>query len=478
MITRITFSHWFMLNMAMLLAVACNREDQPKPDMQEIPSAITFEEAHDWFTGHAEDVSITDLANGRVAKNIKREPLWKWAENLRLTNGTLVVSVPLLYEKGHGLGRGGLTKLIFFKDKQGQIQMRILKAISDASYLLNKNGKFSMADFSGVLIMEDWNENFLNGVRYAKGKIIGELSPAQSSKAGRVSGVCQEVRIEYYVDVCIGGNCGGQRLDFVKTYYVCSGGSGNSGGISSGNTGQAVGGGGGDIYSGIVPDKEESNRADGEGRTTVVRDHAERLIIPGYGNPSISLKSYLDCFGSNQSSQNTYTITVYVEEPVPGSGINSSISGNVGHTCIALSKGTGNSTITQVIGFYPEKGWKAVMPPFPAVTSEMHDNGIDTRYTVSVSYEVSNEGFQNAINAALAYSSNHYDIANNNCTNYVLDICNSAGIAIPQTKGDLIYTSGYHPGQLGLDLRMLKQNNPNANVNTQGGYTPASKGPC
>jgi hypothetical protein len=60
----------------------------------------------------------------------------------------------------------------------------------------------------------------------------------------------------------------------------------------------------------------------------------------------------------------------------------------------------------------------------------------------------------------------------------VIDICNSAGIAIPQTKGDLIYTSGYHPGQLGLDLRSLQQTNPNASVNTQGGYTPASKGPC
>jgi hypothetical protein len=210
---RITLPHWFMLCMAILLFFGCNKEEQPVPDIREIP-VLTLEEAKHWFNENESDAPVIIHANGRVAKSIKREPLWKWAENIRLANGILTVSVPLLYEKGQGLGKGGLTKLIFYRDKQGMIQMRILKAISDASYLLKKNQQISMADFSGVLIMEDWQENFLDGVRYANGKIVGELSVAQSSKAGRVSGVCQEVRIEYYVDVCVGTNCSGLRFDY------------------------------------------------------------------------------------------------------------------------------------------------------------------------------------------------------------------------------------------------------------------------
>jgi uncharacterized membrane protein YgcG len=479
----------FLLNLLisscfLMIMPACKQQEREITLIAKQEDTITLQAAQHWYN---EQLSHQTAVNSkaRTTKYIKREPLWKFAQNIYLANGVFVISVPLQYEKGYGLGKGGVTKLLIFRDKQGHLQAHILKAISDMSYLTDNKGQINQQSFSGILLMEDWQENFLNGVRYRNGKIVGELSPAESSKNGRIAGVCQEVKIEYYVNVCGGGSCSGLRFDYADVYMVCGGGSGNSGGVSSGSAGGAIGGGGGSGSSGNgYSNGGENNRADGEGRASVVREQTDRIIFPGINNPAINLKSFLNCFGTAQSNDFTYTLTIYVEEPVPGSDASTSLTGNVGHTCIGLTKTDKSnpaSSITQIIGFYPVDGKKSLS--LAPVESEVHNNGDShpdrrTQYTVSSSYEVSPAAFGAAIQAADELSAKPYDLDDNNCTDYVLNIMNRAGVSVPQNKGDIMVSTGHNPGQLGYDLRQEKQTNPGANISLTAGLTIPGQGSC
>jgi hypothetical protein len=469
----------FILSSLLFANSSCKRQEQEVMPIADKASSISLQEVQQWFDKELA-VETTIISKARVTKNIKREPLWKLAQNSYLANGTLVISVPLQYEKGYGLGKGGITKLIFFRDKEGRLQAQILKAISDAAYLNTNKEQINLQDFSGVLMLQDWQENFLNGVRYTNGKIVGEISPSLSSKGGRISGVCQEVRIEYYVDVCVGGSCSGLRFDYADVYTVCSGGGSGSGGVSSNNAGVALRGGGGGGSSGNSYAENGGN----SDRATVVRDASERIIFPGINNPAINLKSFLNCFGTTQSDNFSYSLTIYVEEPEPGSNTSTSLTGNVGHTCIGFTKTDKNnpsSSITQIIGFYPADGKKALT--LSPIDSEIHNNGDGnpdrrTKYTISSTYGVSSAAFQSAIQAADELSTKHYDLDDNNCTDYVFNIMNRAGVSVPQNKGDLMVSTGHNPGQLGYDLRQLKQNNHDANINLTAGLTLPGNGSC
>jgi hypothetical protein len=339
----------FILSCLLFITTSCNRQEQEVMPIAEKASSITLQEAQHWFDAELA-AQTTVNSKARTIKNIKRVPLWTLAQNIYLTNGMLVISVPLQYEKGYGLGKGGMTKLLFFRDKEGRLQAQILKAISDAAYLHTNKGQINQQNFSGILMLQDWQENFLNGVRYTNGKIVGEISPAESNKGGRMSGVCQEVRIEYYVDVCVGGSCSGLRFDYADVYTVCSGGGNGSGGISSGNAGGAIGGGGGSGSSG----NSYAGNGGNSDRATVVREASERIVFPGINNPAINLKSFLNCFGTTQSDNFIYSLTIYVEEPEPGSNTSTSLTGNVGHTCIGFTKTDKNnpsSTISRLLAF-------------------------------------------------------------------------------------------------------------------------------
>jgi hypothetical protein len=482
---KITLLNLLILICVLFTTLSCKEQEQEVIPVSEQTNTISLQEAQAWFDEQLSHQTTVN-AKARTTKQIRRKPLWASAKAMFLSNGEFVIRVPLQYEKREGLGRGGETNLLFFRDKQGALQVQIVKAISDLDYLAKHKGQISSQDFSGILLMQDWQENFLNGVKYENGKIVGEVSPAEASNGARMAGICQEVRIEYYVDVCVGGNCSGLRFDYADVYTVCSGGSGNSGGVSSGNVGGAFRGGGGmgNTGNGYAGNTTESDRVDGDGRATVVREASERIIFPGINNPAIDLKSFLTCFGTTQSEDFTYSLTIYVEEPVPGSDASTSLTGNVGHTCIGLTKTDKNnpsSSITQIFGFYPVDGKKSLS--LSAVESEIHNNGDShpdrrTQYTISSSYSVDPASFQAAIQAADELSIKPYDLDDNNCTDYVLNIMNRAGVSVPQNEGAILVSAGHNPGQLGYDLRQVKQANPDASVHLSAGLTLPSKGSC
>jgi|GEM_PF-1075655 len=187
-------------------------------------------------------------------------------------------------------------------------------------------------------------------------------------------------------------------------------------------------------------------------------------------NITLTFKKYLACFNLS-STTSTFRITIYVQEPAPGTGNGTAgpFSPNGGHAFIGLEQGN----IRQQIGFYPDQGSSQIAVGLGfEVPSELHNNG-QTAVTVSKTYTVTQSQFQNAVNYINSYnpSTNQYSLYNYNCTNFVYDVANAAGQSLPHISS--ASPANASPGQLGYDLR-----NHETGINTTQRWAPASKGPC
>ncbi len=361
------------------------------------------------------------------------------------------VSVPLQYTSG-GLRTRRPPPLVL-SPAQARSQPRIQKMDSPSASFYANGEKIQLENFSGILTLHDWQEKFLSGVSYQNGKVIGELSVPKAS--GRSGGGCQLITITFYTKVCVGGYCE-THVDGEMQYIECDGGGGGGGPLPKG----PIGGGGGE--GGGTPEPRQPLPY------TFLKSRFSHTI-PGQEKPGIDLKRYLACFGVN-TDNSTYQITVYVDEPSPGSG-DTKNGLNVGHTFVGFRKNSADgSYIEQVFGFYPAEystGW---------VNSKFSNNG-GSHYSVSATFPVSAGQFTRASNAARYMTSEMYNIFDQNCTDAVFSVFDAAGIGLPKTQSSFPYgvDAGYSPGQLGLDLR---NNAPRYPVNTSGGTAPISLGPC
>ncbi|MEA5406088.1 hypothetical protein VB776_24325 [Arcicella sp. DC2W] len=206
----------------------------------------------------------------------------------------------------------------------------------------------------------------------------------------------------------------------------------------------------------------------GDNTGTTNETSISQLYIPGQDHEAINIQKYINCFGVIDNSS-TYKLTIYVDEPVAGSGKTVSEIFNVGHTYIGLEKITSGNVVRQVVGFYPNN----ITTNY--VQSHLADNGGD-HFTVSASYTLSPSQFSQAINGAIYQGSQLYNISEYNCTNAATYICSAAGITIPQNETSFPFAlgDGQAPGQLGYDLRLQTGNH----INKNGGNAPLSSGPC
>jgi len=173
------------------------------------------------------------------------------------------------------------------------------------------------------------------------------------------------------------------------------------------------------------------------------------------------------CFFSTVDLNKGATLTIYVDEPNPGTG-NVKKGLNVGHTFIGITQGENQYTY----GFYPNvPGYKTVTNDnFPSVL------GKDDRHTfsVSVSTEISPEQLQKIIELSQKSYGRQYNLSYSNCTDFAISVANLANITLPYCKGTWKGGGGSAPGVLGNALR----NSPafKGKINTSGGKAPASKG--
>jgi len=426
---------------AVVLLVSCQKYE---PAVHPIPQpSTTVAAAHAWFEDNFSSRS------GRTDQGTSQPvPLWESAETVTLMNGKAAVAVPLQKQEKDP-GTGSLTRLLLSQD-QNDWQAQVMTLISDSAYFYANGETINMENFSGILTLRDWQENFLRGVGFQNGQVISELSESNTSARGE--GGCQLVTVAFYTKVCVGGSCT-TTLDYEINYIECTAGGGGGGlPIPEG----PIGGGGGTPPSGQpIP-------------FTFLKPRIH-YTIPGQEKEPIDLTKYLDCFGTNTNDA-SYQLTVYVDEPISGSGA-TKFGFDVGHAFVGLKKTWADGTTTeQVFGFYPAEystGW---------VGSKFSDNG-SSPYSVSVTFPVTAQQFTDASNAARYMTSEMYNVVSQNCTDVVFYIFDATGIALPKNQSSFPFGggSGHSPGQLGLDFRNQAAIYP---VNTAAGNAPGSKGPC
>lgn len=109
-----------------------------------------------------------------------------------------------------------------------------------------------------------------------------------------------------------------------------------------------------------------------------------------------------------------------------------------------------------VFGFYPTEDMNMNNVEY---NSGIYDDS-QHQFSVSVTYNISCIDFNNALKKALELTDNKYNALTFNCTDFAVDVTNSAGLAIPKTKSPIIFNGKYYgdasnAGDLGEDIREL-----------------------
>ena len=204
----------------------------------------------------------------------------------------------------------------------------------------------------------------------------------------------------------------------------------------------------------------------------------EWIVFDELPGDIINLNEYLECF-SDAPTTADFKLTIYVDQPVAnqddtwandGSLFNPDI--NVGHTFIGLEMNDSGSITNQTIGFYPATG---VDPVSPSTNGAWVDDS-NHHYDVSSSINLNHNDFTTLINNISNLGTPQYNLNSLNCTDAGIQICNSAGMNLPDTNGSWPGGSGSNPGNLGQDIRSLNSNN--VTTNTNGGIAPTANGPC
>jgi hypothetical protein len=446
-------SKLLVLLVSFTLLLACKQEKDLQP--KSTGTALTLTEARQWFESNAANSNIDQRL--RTSHPNKKKILWEYAKQ---PEGNSVI-VPIIYDatqwsvsfsdkakaSDSNSAKSDIQayRLLLSKDEAGSINAQLVQVIGDPEYLSRQKGSINADNFSGMLLAYDLNNQLMKGYRYSNGKPISTLSPLSAQARTDVT-VCSEITIDYYYTVCYttsGVEHCETRLSFQEIAMAC---------IDDGNGG----GGGGGItlpLPGII----------GGGDDVLIP--STTMYLPGQDKSPIDISKYLNCFGG--AADASYQITLYVEEPNPGTGETKN-GLNVGHSFIGFKQNGSGGTIEQVVGFYPNEisfGW---------VRSKMVDNG-SSYYSVSATFNVTYDQFMAAVNVASGLPNQLYNISDYNCTDAAFAIFDAMGIQLPKTATSfpLGSATGHSPGRLGYDLR-----NSQLPISTTAGNASGSNGPC
>jgi len=354
-----------------------------------------------------------------------------------------------------------LTDLVIYKDSLSHSQARVLTFFPDSTFF-----KDPTKSFSGLEFVEDWNGNGFSKSLYTGGKIKKYVPTTKQVDLIDVIETCYSITGYNYSDGDPNNGYSWSEDAGCDVSYIDAGSGGGEGG-SSGSTG---GGGGG---------------ASGGGGLPLRPANVNYMILPG--NSIIqSVAQYFGCFTNTGGSDHSYTVSVCVNQPQPGtrtpwtfqSGVGqSSAAGtpvNVGHTFLILSESYGGTVITRNIGFYPTT---VVWPLSPSSPGAFNNDGSHP-YNVSGTMQVTNAQFSQILNyieseniPGITYNLNSF-----NCTTFAINAMAAAGIYLPNTKGTWADGTGDDPGDLGQDIASGQI--PNMAVSTVSPPNHANVGGC
>jgi len=449
---------------------ACRKEPVDKnnsPSNQSHTPSLTLADAKQFMDNLDPDSSLS-LAKIKID--------WELATTTTVRDGNKwIVTLP-----GQPIYQGykqGYRELVVLRNNQTQQpEAKILEIIPDAIYL-QKNHIASTSDFTGRVFEYDLNYKLTGGRLYSDGRAIGRIqqfnSAQQLQEPGQglkdlnpFSGTQRKTMRMMAIETCIWmqDSYTDANGDFtVHSFQVCSttyfddgGGGGYYDGVGSGNSGSSSGGGGGTTGTSSPP--APSN-------------------LPGEEKNAVSPREMMECFSNIPSANAAFVVRVYVVEPQPGTSFNVGAN-SFGHVAISLSKTSGQTTITQTVGFYPTGTGLEKL----SSKSQVIDNG-DMEYNMSATYYVTAESFQKVIDF-VSNPSKNYHFTDYNCTAFVYGAGQAGGIPMPDPTTQIGLGgpggAGFAktPAGMASALREQKAKNSNLDINEGGGRVPGSHGPC
>ncbi len=339
-----------------------------------------------------------------------------------------------------------LTQLLFYKDSTGKNIARVITAFPDSNYFSDPT-----RPFTGIKFVEDW-----------LGHPIEKLLYTPDGKTKRYTPNSNQPTLAEVIQTCysiVGYN---YSPELGETEYWTEPAGCSTNFIDDGSS------------TGVGSDPGSGSPGSGPGGASGA---SSLTLLPG--NSVIkSIKTYFQCFTNVGGSDYKYTVTVCVNQPVPGSrtpwttsgdGSSGSSAGdnpvNAGHTFLTLTETYGNTTITRNVGFYPGND---VNPIEISSQGTLNDDELHA-YNISGSFTVNNAQFFTILNFVSQGNTAGYlyNLNTNNCTTFVINAVAQVGINLPHTIGTWLDGAGNDPGDLGQDLR--NGNIPGMTLNLTGG---------
>jgi hypothetical protein len=440
----------------LLLFSACKKNES----LTEQPNNSLIEQAKAFFsryysTVEQQGVETNGSQNNKSPRlNTPRTPIWEKAYCFEMDHKKAVI-VPVQYAKDFLIGTNfsgedifsinDITKLCIYQDKQGNFKTRWLSFFPDSNYKIGD-------EFSGVIFEDSWSGDPINKYKIDKGHEILEWNGSDSAEIQSsvqtqstpepnllMIATCSTIYgYNYSVDDPSGGvpwsEPAGCNYIFV--------GNGGTEGLSPSAIATIPGGGGpGTIIS-----------------------PAKTIIVTGGTNAIGNIVDYDKCFTNIAGSGHVYTVTVCVDQPVPGSrqswgisvpGAAESSGGsnpvNVGHVFLVFKEDNGSISIARNVGFYPQGKVSPLSPSNPGQMNDDEQHG----YNISLTVTITNSQFFNMLNFVQQSSINIYNLNSFNCTSFAIQAFNAGSVILPSTIGQWSGGAGNDPGDLGEDIRAM-----------------------
>jgi len=384
---------------------------------------------------------------------IQSNPIWENAEKFNDELGNFYIEIPFQREESIDLKKSSsisFDKLLGFKNDKNQLVLRVVHffTLDTSSYLNFKMiSHKELIGFSGFVTTFNLNKQVISvkeikdGVNTFKKIKYKEKTNNDNSLMSREDEpdnatsetICTRTCwYEEYSD--------GSRKYFFCGSWVCTD-------ISYSATGNGGSGGG----SGA-----------NEGSTYTTTETASITVInPDY--PINDILKFIECFDTTKPAK----LTIYVDQPVSNSNIVASFS-SVGHAFIGISQGDNSSTF----GFYPNS---PTNPWSPEATPIFGDDNHHS-YDVSLTLDITASQLEDIIKLTKDFNDN-YDLNNNNCTDFAIQIGNKAGLNLPECNSSWGVGGGSNPAKLGQYLRS-SYIPVGSERDTNGGSSPSNKKDC
>lgn len=492
-----------VLALAGLFLANCQRDDAPEVLPQEEPvptvdpqAVVSLDEAKSLFEASENEKRTTNSVSRRKYPFIELETDWQYFLQTQTLAGDAYAKIPI-----NIIGSDSSAEMLFLKENGITEQYLFItepdsltndnRIVNADFYLLTPKGEFISAYrmTDGVI-----SHQLVPKVKANYRLVVDtEVTPTGRKKPKKTKGAQASIKVD------------GKKEDSGGLDNENGSGSGGGGGVASGDGGDApiqlepvsVYGTrpvhyssyptyNGNNYENFTKEKDPKPSENGRGssssdvgvgivkggknsknmRTIDDEEKEEKEEAPVIYRPDHPISDN-KCFFSTVDLNKGATLTIYVDEPKPGTGeVVKWI--NVGHTFIGITQGENQYTY----GFYPNvPGIRTIgNGNFPSVLGK--DDG--HTFSVSFSAEISPEQLQKIVELSQKSYGRQYNLSYSNCTDFAISVANLANITLPYCKGTWTGGGGSAPGVLGKALR--DSSAFKNKINTRGGKAPASKG--